>query len=91
MMDWLEFIRLVAIPAFGISVAVAGFSYNRAQGLAEALHAYKLEVAKEYASVVHLKEVEHRLAGGIEEIKDAVRDVARELRSSARPHQGGAS
>ena len=89
-MDWLEFIRLVAIPAFGVSIAMSGLSLNRAHVLTDALNAYKLEVAKEYASVAHLKEVELRLAGGIEEIKEAVRDVARELRTSPRMPERGA-
>lgn len=47
--------------------------------LREALAAYKLEVAKSYASLAHLKDVEHRLTRHlvrIEDKLDAIQHVA---------------
>ncbi|HQF30758.1 MAG TPA: hypothetical protein PLJ34_04855 [Hyphomicrobiales bacterium] len=45
---------------------------GRIKGVERALSEYKLQVAKEYASVDHLKDVEQRLV-------NAVRDVSSEI------------
>lgn len=45
---------------------------QRIQAVSDALTAYKLEVAKEYASVGHLKEVEARLVVSIDRLTERI-------------------
>lgn len=53
-------------------------------GLRESLAAYKLEVAKSYASIAYLKEVERRLTAHLLRIED-------KLDSTCRRQTGGAA
>lgn len=52
--------------------------------LREALAAYKLEVAKSYASLAHLKDVEHRLTRHLVRIEDKLDAI-----NHAAPHAVG--
>lgn len=79
-MDWLDFVALVAIPAFGGLLLLhlrhrsEVAEQNREQtaatvAVAAELAAYKLEVAHRYASQGYLKDVEQRLTDYLEKIE----------------------
>jgi hypothetical protein len=60
---------------FAIASAIAGVWYrlaDRINQLREELSNYKLEVAKEYASTTHLKEVEIRLVTAVESLTQRI-------------------
>ena len=59
------------VNAAGLLMALAGVWWRLQQQItanARALDAYKLEVAKQYASITHLKEVEARLVVSIDRL-----------------------
>lgn len=104
-MNWLQFVELIAIPAFAACVALVWFAVRKAQDAQDSsrtaieeankavrtvmddLNKYKLDVAREYASIAYLKDVEVRLVSALNEIKDAVRDIAAEMREASHKRQ----
>lgn len=94
-MDWLNWVELVVLPVVGFLVwlifhnrAAADEAIDELEkelrrvrsAAAHELAEFKLEVAKEYASITYLKDVETRLLGTLKRIEDKLdrRPVAAE-------------
>ena len=99
-LDLIWWISVVELPALAglflliwrtrrdLETAVDDAQHESETGLAfvrESLAAYKLEVAKSYASITYLKEVERRLTSHLIRIEDKL-DATRQG-----PHAGGAA
>ncbi|MBP6818356.1 MAG: hypothetical protein KBC46_03530 [Ferrovibrio sp.] len=90
----MQFIQLAALPALGGLWWYARQAHERAEAaravaeekaakvLAE-LNAYKLQAAKEFATIGYLKDVELRMLSAMNEIKDAVKEISRHMRHQA--------
>jgi len=84
-MTWIQFIQYAAYPALMAVAALAWAAMRKADAAIAELNAYKLQVAKEYASNGYLKDVEARMLVTMNEIKDSIKEIIREMR---RPHGG---
>ncbi len=65
-MDWTDLIPLISLPLIAI---VAGL-WKQIMNCKADLAAYKTEVAKDYASMKYLKDVETRIMTQLEKIED---------------------
>ena len=72
-MEWTDFASLISLPL----IAIVGFAIRQSQAAKkeageckDALAAYKTEVAKNYASMKYLKDVETRIVAHLEKIED---------------------
>ena len=73
-MDWQTVFIVIGGAAFAMLVGWCRWLTARVGQTVEQLAAYKLEVAKEYASVPHLKDVEQRL---VNELTNMSRQLGR--------------
>ena len=77
MMSWIDFVQLVAVPAFGFAIFLAWKAHNRAEAACEDLQEFKVTVARDYASITYLKDVESRLTAHLVRIEDKLDVVDR--------------
>jgi len=81
-MTWMEWVQLIAIPAFGFMSLWCWRLMTQIDKVASNLNEYKLAVAKEYASVTYLKDVEQRLVHQLEQMNSKLdRLVKYEMRN----------
>ena len=64
-MTWWDWVSVSEIPVF---IAAGGWLLNRIYGLREEITVFKLDVAKNYASIEYLKDVEDRLLKDLENL-----------------------
>lgn len=65
-MEVMDFISLISLPL----IAVVGFAIRIAMNANRALAEFKTEVAKEYASIKYLKDVETRILAHLDKIEE---------------------
>ena len=75
-MEWTDFIAFISLPLIAI---VAGV-WRQIQNCKADLAAYKTEVAKDYASMKYLKDVETRIVSHLEKIEDKLDRYANGMR-----------
>ncbi len=93
-MTWIQFLQFAALPGIAALWWYARQGHDKADAaraeaerkaasvLAE-LNAYKLQAAKEFATIGYLKDVELRMLSAMNEIKDAVKEISRHMRGAA--------
>ncbi len=64
-MEWTDFVSFISLPL----IALVGFQMKQVQKVKEDLASYKTEVAKEYTSREHLKEVKDDIMKYLEKIE----------------------
>lgn len=64
-MEWTDFISFISLPL----IALVGFQMKQVQKVKEDLAAYKTEVAKQYTSISHLKDVKDDIMKYLEKIE----------------------
>lgn len=65
-MEWTDFVSFISVPL----AAVVAYLWRQSQACRADLAAYKTEVAKEYASILYLKDMENRIVERIGKIED---------------------
>jgi len=65
-MEWTDFIAFISLPL----IAVVAGMWRQIQNCKADLAAYKTEVAKDYASILYLKDMEDRIVSRIGKIED---------------------
>lgn len=75
-MEWTDFVSFISVPL----AVVVGYIWKQTQSCKADLAAYKTEVAKEYASIGHLKDVEGRIMRKLDKIEDKVDRYANGVR-----------
>lgn len=65
-MEWTDFVSFISLPL----VAVVAYLWKQTQSCKSDLAAYKTEVAKDYASIAYLKDMEDRIVARIGKIED---------------------
>ncbi len=74
-MEWTDFVSFISIPLtviVGFAVRQAQLARKEASDCREDLAAYKTEVAKDYASIGYLKDVEKRIMAQLEKIEGKI-------------------
>ncbi len=64
-MEWTDFVSFISLPL----IALVGFQMKQTQKVKEDLAAYKTEVAKQYTSISHLKDVKDDIMKYLEKIE----------------------
>ena len=75
-MEWTDFIAFISLPL----VALMAGMWRQIQNCKADLAAYKTEVAKDYASMKYLKDVETRIVSHLEKIEDKLDRYANGMR-----------
>lgn len=75
-MEWTDFVSLISLPL----VAIVAYIWRQAQTCKADLAAYKTEVAKDYASITFLKDMEDRIVSRIGKIEDKLDRYANGMR-----------
>lgn len=75
-MEWTDFVSFISLPL----AAVVAYLWKQIQTCKADLAAYKTEVAKEYASIIYLKDVETRIMRKLDKIEDKVDRYANGVR-----------
>lgn len=75
-MEWTDFVAFISLPL----VAVVTYIWRQTQNCKSDLAAYKTEVAKDYASIVYLKDMENRIVARIDKIEDKIDRYANGMR-----------
>ena len=75
-MEWTDFVSFISLPL----AAVVAYIWKQTQVCKVDLAAYKTEVAKEYASIVYLKDMENRIVARIGKIEDKLDRYANGVR-----------
>jgi len=75
-MEWTDFVSLVSLPL----AAVVFYIWKQTQICKADLAAYKTEVAKDYASIAYLKDMEDRIVSRISKIEDKLDRYANGMR-----------
>ncbi len=65
-MEWTDLIPLISLPLIALMAGI----WKQIQNCKADLAAYKTEVAKDYASIKYLKDVETRIVAHLEKIED---------------------
>ncbi len=65
-MEWTDLIPLISLPLIALTAGI----WKQIQNCKADLAAYKTEVAKDYASMKYLKDVETRIMTQLEKIED---------------------
>lgn len=68
-MTWLQWVQIIEIPVLAALGRFAWRGHQAAGDVRHELSEFKLEVAKEYTSIAHLKDVERRLLTQLEKIE----------------------
>lgn len=69
-MDWIHFVTLIEIPAFGVLFWMIIRSQKDFEGLSKEFYNYKTEVAEKYSTAEKLEGVEKRLVEHLIRIED---------------------
>ncbi len=64
-MEWTDFVSFISLPL----IALVGFQMKQVQRVKEDLASYKTQVAENYTSVIHLKEVKDDIMKYLEKIE----------------------
>ena len=64
-MEWTDFVSFISLPL----IALVGFQMKQVQKVKEDLASYKTQVAENYTSVIHLKEVKDDIMKYLEKIE----------------------
>ena len=75
-MEWTDFVSFISLPL----IAVVTYLWRQTQSCKADLAAYKTEVAKEYASILYLKDVETRILSHLDKIEDKLDRYANGVR-----------
>ena len=75
-MEWTDFVSFISLPL----TAVVIYLWRQAQSCKSDLAAYKTEVAKDYASIAYLKDVETRILSHLDKIEDKLDRYANGIR-----------
>ena len=75
-MEWTDFVSFISLPL----TAVVIYLWRQAQSCKADLAAYKTEVAKDYASIAYLKDMEGRIVSRIGKIEDKLDRYANGVR-----------
>ncbi len=65
-MEWTDFVSFISLPL----AAIVAYIWRQSQSCKADLAAYKTEVAKDYASIAYLKDMENRIVSRIGKIED---------------------
>ena len=82
-MEWTDFVVFISIPlvaAVGFAIKLAQSARKEAGECKDIIAAYKTEVARDYASMGYLKDVETRIVAHLEKIEEKLDRYANGIR-----------
>ena len=81
-MDWIQFLQIICVPAFGWFFYKLGEQRREIKSVERELNEFKVAVAKEYATQTHIA----RLETNIDDLREMIWSLHHEPNTTAKRH-----